>query len=785
MVLSVKQPWTHTRPPKQLESSSKYAALTYCWTYQVIRLAAVSPGSRSLTCASYVLHQVSYVELVASTSQPPKWFVSHWWGEPVFDFISCLERHSQDHADNAGALTYWVCAYANNQWKLDEELEADLTQTSFRQALDLADGTVTILDALSKTFTRVWCCYEIFVSLTASERQLKYEVYTAHKHNTESGRHLAVGLTDGLAAVDRSVRDKVEREKPFPEELLVHALRVQLQTAEASIETDRNRILNTIAGKNPDPNSTPPTSDPAYEALNNVLAGRFAEVAIGRIGRGQETEDRLLVLRALSRSGKATLTLNMSITTYAQFDENMADDLFRHLPKGLRALHMPNSGLCGQENVHASLRHVRPLCEALKRLDSLTVADFRYNPLGNDAATKIANIGNEKSISLCGILPDQTEADFTPSQNNMLFMRSCDIILLAASLPVASSLTSCDVRQNEMSADSASLLSAAILNSTSIEKYNTIPVKELRADSLTRLDLRRRWICDDGAMVVASLLPAAASLTEVDLRSNKLGDAGWCAVFDALRDNPQNKISKWDLALQSISPVIATSLAAYMAAGASLTSCDVRDNQISGDGASQLSAAVLNNINIEQYSQIPIKEMRADSLTTLDLAGVDLAGKCMPIGIDGGMVVGGLLPVAASLTEINLHANRLKDEGAEVIMSALKESTTSKLQKLVISQNDISEKGATSVAAYLAVAASLTSCNVLNNQMDVAAATLLVEAVEGRDVSLCGVTPNQTFATFRNTNLQPPDAVLLASDLSKAGVCASLTEVLVSPPAHL
>ena len=67
---------------------------------------------------------------------------------------------------------YWVCAYANNQWKLDEELVDDLKQTSFRKALDNAEGTVTILDSGSVTFTRVWCCYEILVSLYESAHEL-------------------------------------------------------------------------------------------------------------------------------------------------------------------------------------------------------------------------------------------------------------------------------------------------------------------------------------------------------------------------------------------------------------------------------------------------------------------------------------------------------------------------------------------------------------------------------------------------------------------------------------
>ena len=40
----------------------------------------------------------SYVELVAppgTVAQTPRWFVSHWWGEPVKDFIVAVHYHAR------------------------------------------------------------------------------------------------------------------------------------------------------------------------------------------------------------------------------------------------------------------------------------------------------------------------------------------------------------------------------------------------------------------------------------------------------------------------------------------------------------------------------------------------------------------------------------------------------------------------------------------------------------------------------------------------------------------
>ena len=85
-------------------------------------------------------------------------------------------------------------------------------------------------------------------------------------------------------------------------------------------------------------------------------------------------------------------------------------------------------------------------------------------------------------------------------------------------------------------------------------------------------------------------------------------------------------------------------MAAFWSAD-SLTTLDIRGNSITGNSATQLSTAVLGNAKIEVFNQIPIKEMRADSLTELNLSNEG-------IGVEGGMVVAGLLPVMGSLTEV-------------------------------------------------------------------------------------------------------------------------------------
>ena len=73
-------------------------------------------------------------------------------------------------------------------------------------------------------------------------------------------------------------------------------------------------------------------------------------------------------------------------------------------------------------------------------------------------------------------------------------------------------------------------------------------LKESKVSKLEELFISSNGIGADGAKAIAAYCAVSASLTSCNLRDNWLGEVGWCAVFDALRDNPQNKIKVWELA---------------------------------------------------------------------------------------------------------------------------------------------------------------------------------------------------------------------------------------------
>lgn len=64
--------------------------------------------------------------------------------------------------------------------------------------------------------------------------------------DSDSWRRCAVGLTQGLAAIDQIAYMKAQRERFFPLDLLDKGVRFECKDGQASVETDRLNILKKI-----------------------------------------------------------------------------------------------------------------------------------------------------------------------------------------------------------------------------------------------------------------------------------------------------------------------------------------------------------------------------------------------------------------------------------------------------------------------------------------------------------------------------------------------------------
>ena len=150
--------------------------------------------------------------------------------------------------------------------------------------------------------------YELFFSLVNSGLQYTYDMYTAVEHEYEdynaiagrsNGRteqRSAVGITDGLAAVDCDAKAKGQREKFFPMELLALGMAVKCREGQASVEADKARILQCIGSKT--------------DRLDATVHGRVAAAGLRR-GLEAGGEQAALYLMAIQQGHLRKLELDM------------------------------------------------------------------------------------------------------------------------------------------------------------------------------------------------------------------------------------------------------------------------------------------------------------------------------------------------------------------------------------------------------------------------------------------------------------------------------------------
>jgi hypothetical protein len=195
---------------------------------------------------------------------------------------------------------------------------------------------------------------------------------------------------------------------------------------------------------------------------------------------------------------------------------------------------------------------------------SVTVTDMRYNKLDTESATMLANIAKEKGISLCGITPEQTEADFTPGKTGN-YMQPADAILLTADLAVRASVTSVSLLANRF--DDATV---AMLLKLKEEKPTLTTLCGLQPDQ-TDANFRRWGLTPQDAKLLAPEILVHASVTKILVGGNRLRDEGTIILCDALRESTVSKVEELSLYNNDIGPDGAKAIAALCTVCASLT----------------------------------------------------------------------------------------------------------------------------------------------------------------------------------------------------------------------
>jgi len=280
--------------------------------------------------------------------QPPLWFLSHWWGETVADFLRCVELHAATRS-LAADTTYWVCAYANRQHSLDDDLTDDPKQSSFYRAMEIANFKVLLIlnakSALAEPampFTRIWCAFEETMCLHRASSPLDVATF-------QGG--VASLLTQDLTEVEQAMEEqdpgrgssaKSAREEPFPLEIIECGLSFDLLEADASVAEDKTHILNSIANR--PLNLEVPKDHVKFDEASRRLRSLFAIAFLRRTlapAVDQERRDKQRSLQALLaeeiRGDDWRRSLDMGLAGCSVSDGAL-ETLVTHLPQNLKEL---------------------------------------------------------------------------------------------------------------------------------------------------------------------------------------------------------------------------------------------------------------------------------------------------------------------------------------------------------------------------------------------------------------------------------------------------------------
>ena len=368
------------------------------------------------------------------------------------------------------------------------------------------------------------------------------------------------------------------------------------------------------------------------------------------------------------------------------------------------------------------------------------------------------------------------------------------IIAIANAIRVNGALTRVDVRQNNIAGDGAVQLAAAVLGNLKIDVFNEIPIKEMRANSLTELDLNGKYFGVEGGMVVAGLIPVMGALTVTNLLGNQLDAKSAKMLSEVAKQKGislcgiQRQQTTADFSNQNLQPpdaiLLASDLSQAVVTGA-LTSINLSDNKMCGVWTDLYGQH--GTYTAEGITAIADAMRVNGGLTSIDLSGNQLCGiwtdddgdQHGTYTAEGITAIADALRVNGALTSINLRGNELGDKGWGAIFAAICGNKDSKIMSLDAASENISPAGVKLITEALrtSVTGALTLTNLLGNQLDAKSAKMLAEVAKQKGISLCGILRDQTTANFSNQNLKPPDAILLASDLLQADVTGALTKL--------
>ena len=292
---------------------------------------------------------------------------------------------------------------------------------------------------------------------------------------------------------------------------------------------------------------------------------------------------------------------------------------------------------------------------------------------------------------------------------------------------------------------------------------------------------RNHGVIDDAAAaVLASVLEANTTLTNLDLHGNNIGATGAESLSTALKTN--TTLTHLDLSGNNIGPGGAESLATALKTNTTLTHLDLQGNNIGAGGAVSLAAALKTNTTLTKLDLQgnSIGPFDAESLATALKTNTTLTNLCLSygnnIGPAGAESLAKALETNTTLTDLDLSGNNFGPVGAESLATALKTNTT--LTHLDLSGNNIGPGGAVSLATALKTNTTLTNLDLRSNNIGPFDAESLATALKTNTTltNLClsygnsiGPAGAESLAKALETNTTLTDLDLSGNNIGPAG----------------
>jgi Ran GTPase-activating protein (RanGAP) involved in mRNA processing and transport len=379
---------------------------------------------------------------------------------------------------------------------------------------------------------------------------------------------------------------------------------------------------------------------------------------------------------------------------------------------------------CGHQNGTYTAEGITAIADALRvngALTKLSLAQNKLEEAGTQAICEaleqnkmLKEVAKQKGISLCGILRDQTTADFSNK-----YLKPPDTILLASDLSqavVTGALTATNLLGNWFDAESAKMLAE-------VAKQKGISLCGILRDQTTA-DFSNKYLKPPDAILLASDLSQAVvtgAVTVTNLLGNQLDMKSAKMLAEVAKQKDislcgiQRDQTTANFSFKGLKPpdaiLLASDLSHAVVTGV-LTALDLSFNDLKDEGVSAVCEAIKSN-----------KETKLASLNVKDNG----------IGPVGANAVAAMVAVTGGLTALNLSSNRLLDEGVSAVCKAIQSNKETKLSSLNFKDNGMGPVGAKSVAAMVAVICTLTECNLRSNSsMGEEAQASIRNAVQGK-----------------------------------------------------